>query len=72
MMIRVYKGEGDVPPGLLEFGRTGVTHFILSGWPKLEEMAIFGTAVLPLIRAAERSEAGAEGFMPGVPLAYCR
>jgi alkanesulfonate monooxygenase len=38
----------------LEYGRIGVTQFIISGWPKLEEMLIFSREVLPLIRDAER------------------
>ena len=37
----------------LEYKRIGVTQFIISGWPKLEEMQIFGREVLPLIRDAE-------------------
>lgn len=37
----------------LEYGRIGVTQFIISGWPKLEEMLIFGREVLPLVRRAE-------------------
>jgi len=37
----------------LEYKRIGVTQFIISGWPKLEEMVIFGRDVLPLIRKAE-------------------
>jgi alkanesulfonate monooxygenase len=39
----------------LEYGRIGVTQFIISGWPKLEEMRIFGREVLPLVRRAEGS-----------------
>ena len=38
----------------LEYKRIGVTQFIISGWPKLDEMLIFGHEVLPLIRHAER------------------
>ena len=38
----------------LEYKRIGVTQFIISGWPKLDEMIIFGREVLPLIRHAER------------------
>lgn len=38
----------------LEYKRIGVTQFIISGWPKLEEMLVFGRDVLPLIRDAER------------------
>jgi alkanesulfonate monooxygenase len=37
----------------LEYKRIGVTQFIISGWPKLDEMLIFGRDVLPLIRHAE-------------------
>lgn len=38
----------------LEYKRIGVTQFIISGWPKLDEMLIFGHDVLPLIRRAEQ------------------
>ena len=38
----------------LEYKRIGVTQFIISGWPKLQEMVIFGREVLPLIRQAEK------------------
>jgi alkanesulfonate monooxygenase len=38
----------------LEYKRVGVTQFIIAGWPKLEEMQIFGRDVLPLVREAER------------------
>jgi alkanesulfonate monooxygenase len=38
----------------LQYKRIGVTQFIISGWPKLDEMLIFGRDVLPLIREAER------------------
>lgn len=37
----------------LEYKRIGVTQFIIAGWPKLDEMLIFGREVLPLIREAE-------------------
>lgn len=37
----------------LEYKRIGVTQFIISGWPKLDEMIIFGRDVLPLVRNAE-------------------
>jgi alkanesulfonate monooxygenase len=37
----------------LEYKRIGVTQFIIAGWPKLDEMLIFGRDVMPLIRRAE-------------------
>ena len=39
----------------LEYKRIGITQFIISGWPKLDEMIIFGHEVLPLIRRTERA-----------------
>lgn len=37
----------------LDYKRIGVTQFIISGWPKLDEMVIFGREVIPLVRKAE-------------------
>jgi alkanesulfonate monooxygenase len=39
----------------LEYEKIGITQFIISGWPKLDEMVIFGREILPLVRAAERN-----------------
>jgi len=39
----------------LEYKRIGITQFIISGWPKLDEMIIFGHEVLPLIHRTERA-----------------
>ena len=43
----------DLAECFLEYKRIGVTQFIISGWPKLDEMLIFGREVLPLVRKAE-------------------
>ena len=40
----------------MEYKRIGVTQFIIAGWPKLEEMMIFGREVLPRVRDAEARE----------------
>ena len=37
----------------IEYKDIGVTQFIIAGWPKLDEMMIFGRHVLPLVRRAE-------------------
>jgi alkanesulfonate monooxygenase len=37
----------------MEYKRIGVTQFIIAGWPKLDEMLIFGREVMPLVRRAE-------------------
>jgi len=39
----------------VRYGEIGVTQFIIAGWPKLEEMQIFGAEVLPRIRRMEAS-----------------
>jgi alkanesulfonate monooxygenase len=46
----------DLAAAFLEYKRIGVTQFIISGWPKLDEMMIFGREVLPLVRALEQQE----------------
>lgn len=46
----------ELADAFLAYKRIGVTQFIISGWPKLDEMVIFGNEVLPLIRDAERQE----------------
>ena len=43
----------DLAEAFLEYKRIGVTQFIIAGWPKLDEMVIFGREVLPLVRFAE-------------------
>jgi alkanesulfonate monooxygenase len=44
----------ELAEAFLEYKRIGVTQFIIAGWPKLDEMIIFGREVMPLIRKAER------------------
>jgi len=44
----------EVASGIMEFARVGVSHFIFSGWPKLDEMIRFGQQVRPLVRENER------------------
>lgn len=53
--IAVVGNPEEVAAAFLEYRGAGVTQFILSGWPKLEEMLIFGRDVLPLIRQKERA-----------------
>jgi len=40
----------QVAERLMEYGDLGVTTFILSGYPHLEEAEIFGRTVMPIIR----------------------
>lgn len=43
----------DLAEAFLEYKRIGVSQFILSGWPELDEVVTFGREVLPLVRRAE-------------------
>lgn len=55
----------EVAAAVVEYGRAGVSQFILSGRPESDEMERFGRDVLPLVRRAEaaavasKPEAGA-------------
>ena len=44
----------ELAQAFLDYKRIGVTQFIISGWPELAEVEIFGRQVLPLIRDAEQ------------------
>lgn len=46
----------DLANAFLAYKQIGVTQFIISGWPKLDEMVIFGREVLPLIRVLEEQK----------------
>ena len=43
----------DIAGALLEYKQIGVSQFILSGWPELDEVVTFGREVLPRVRRAE-------------------
>ncbi len=60
--VAIIGSPEEVASAFIEYGRIGVTQFILSGWPKLEEMIIFGREVLPLIRQKERALDEAAAF----------
>jgi alkanesulfonate monooxygenase len=44
----------ELADAFLAYREIGVTEFILSGWPEVDELEIFGREVVPLVRAAER------------------
>lgn len=46
----------ELAHAFMEYKTIGVSQFIIAGWPKLEEMMVFGREVLPLVREAERDE----------------
>jgi len=51
--IAIVGSYTEIARAFLEFGEIGVSQFIISGWPKLEEMLLFGREVIPLVRLAE-------------------
>ena len=44
----------ELADAFLAYKAVGVTEFILSGWPEVGEVEIFGREVLPLVRAGEQ------------------
>ena len=46
----------ELADAFLAYKEAGVTEFILSGWPEVGEVEIFGREVLPLVRAGERMQ----------------
>jgi len=51
--ITLVGSPSELAAAFMEYRRIGVTQFIIAGWPKLEEMLIFGREVMPLVRRAE-------------------
>jgi alkanesulfonate monooxygenase len=50
---------GELANAFLAYKNIGVSEFIISGWPEIDEVVTFGRQVLPLVREAE-SGLGAE------------
>jgi alkanesulfonate monooxygenase len=44
----------EVAEAFLAYKKMGVSEFIISGWPEIDEVERFGREVLPLVREAER------------------
>ncbi len=44
----------EIVDALMEYKKIGVTQFIISGFPEIDEVQIFGKEVLPLLRKAEQ------------------
>jgi alkanesulfonate monooxygenase len=53
----------EVASAILDYKAIGISQFILSGWPKLDEMVYFGRAVLPIIRQKEHEMACETGVV---------
>jgi alkanesulfonate monooxygenase len=44
----------EIVEAFLAYKQIGVHQFIISGWPEVDEVDIFGKQILPLVRKAER------------------
>jgi|SRR5215213_828789 len=44
----------ELAEAFIEYKKIGVTDFILSGWPEIDEVKRFGREVVPLVREAEQ------------------
>jgi alkanesulfonate monooxygenase len=53
----------EIASAILDYKKIGISQFIFSGWPKLDEMIYFGRAVLPLVQEKEQ-ELSAEVVVP--------
>lgn len=51
--IALVGSHDEIAGALLEYGRLGISQFIMSGWPKLDTMVSFGEEILPRIREKE-------------------
>ena len=55
--VALVGSASEIACAVIEYRNAGVTQFIISGWPKLEEMLFFAKEVLPLIREKENQTA---------------
>ena len=46
----------EVAGAFLAYKKAGVSEFIISGWPELDELVTFGRKVLPIVREAETTK----------------
>ncbi len=46
----------ELARSFLDYKRIGVSQFIMSGWPEIDEVKIFGREVLPLVREEEKRQ----------------
>lgn len=51
--VALVGSASEIASAVIEYKNVGVSQFIISGWPKLEEMLFFAHEVLPLIREKE-------------------
>lgn len=50
----------ELAAAFLAYEKIGITQFIISGWPKLEEMMIFGREVMPLVASSHEKAQSAQ------------
>ena len=46
----------EIADALWEYKQAGITQFLFMGWPDVDEMKLFSSEVLPLVRAREAKD----------------
>jgi alkanesulfonate monooxygenase len=52
--IALVGSPDEVASAIVEYRNAGISQFIFSGWPNLDQMAFFAREVLPIVRERER------------------
>jgi len=52
--VALVGSASEIASAIIEYKNVGVSQFIISGWPKLDEMLFFAKEVLPLVREKEK------------------
>ncbi len=63
--IALVGSPDDIASAIMEYREIGITQFIFSGWPKLDEMIYFGQEVIPLVRMKEMESSIKTGHAVG-------
>ena len=50
---RLSDSNEEIAQALIDYNRIGVTQFLFTGWPDLDEMTSFSRHVLPRVRELE-------------------
>ncbi|MGH3329230.1 MAG: LLM class flavin-dependent oxidoreductase [Streptomycetales bacterium] len=65
--VALVGSAADVVEAIFEFQAAGVTQFLFTGYPDLEQMVFFGEEILPRVREREHARAGGGSVSPPGP-----
>ena len=58
----------EVAEAMMIYKRSGITQFLLMGWPDLEEMTLFSQQVLPRVRSKEQDASDSAARLKGASM----